>query len=152
MDLPQELIDEIIDNIPPNDRKSLRSCSLVAKSWVYPSRRRIFRSVDISGAACLGSWLDKIPPTNIEILQHVHSLTYRIANTPGSPHPSIDFLRDYSPSFRQLEHLTFLSGFLGVPSASLTEIGTLPYPAFQRTVSHLCLPRKMILFLAVWMG
>jgi len=98
MDLPQELIDEIIDNIPPNDRKSLRSCSLVAKSWVYPSRRRIFRSVDISGAACLGSWLDKIPPTNIEILQHVHSLTYRIANTPGSPHPSIDFLRDYSPS------------------------------------------------------
>ena len=135
MDLPQELIDEIIDQIPLTDQQSLRNCSLVAKSWVHSSRRRIFRTVDVAGATDLRLWLDKISPANVEILQHVRSLTCFIADTPGIPYQSANLLRDYSPSFRHLERLTFQARFL----PSLAQIGTLTYPAFQHTVSHLCL-------------
>jgi len=135
MDLPQELIREIIHHIPSNDQQSFQNCSLVAKSWVHPSRRFIFWTVDVSGAARLKSWLDKISPTNVQVLQHVRSLTCYIADSPGSPHQPVDLLRDYSPSFRQLERLAFQSGYL----PSLGQIETLIYPAFQHTVSHLCL-------------
>jgi len=131
MDLPQELIDEIISHIPLDDENSLRNCSLVAKSWVYPSRRYLFWTIDIEGATRLKSWLANIPPTNIEILQHVRSIECQIADPPDSPRPLTDLLRDYSPSFRQFERLTFFMGFL----PSLTQIGT--YTAFQHTLSCL---------------
>jgi len=42
MNLPQELLDEILSYLPPDDREGkrpLRNYSLVAKSWVNPSRR-----------------------------------------------------------------------------------------------------------------
>jgi len=133
MDLPQELIDEIIDHIPQNDWKSLRSCSLVAKSWVHPSRRHIFRAVDVSEATRLKLWLDKISPTNVGVLQHVRSIGCHIAEPLDSFHPPVDFLRDYSPSFRQLESLALLTGLL----PSLTQINT--YSAFQHTLSYLSL-------------
>ncbi|KAK0187726.1 hypothetical protein F5146DRAFT_724741 [Armillaria mellea] len=38
--LPQELIDVIIDENPVDDT-TLRACSLVSRSWTYPSQRRI---------------------------------------------------------------------------------------------------------------
>jgi len=126
MDFPQELIDEIISLIPQNDQQSFQNCSLVAKSWVYPARRRIFRAVDISGPESLEVWLDKIPPTNIEILQHVRSLRCEIAKP-------VDLLRDYFPSLCQLERLVLCSGFLPSP----IQIGT--YAPFQRTLSYLSL-------------
>ena len=127
MNLPQELLDEIISQIPLGDENSLRNCSLVAKSWIYPSRRRIFEVIDIWRNADLKLWMDVIQPTNIGILQHVRSIR---CLPPDSPRPSA-FLRDYSPSFRQLERLTFFSGFL----PSLTQIGTCS--AFQHTLSYL---------------
>jgi len=130
MDLPQELIDEIINHVS-DDKKSLRNYSLVARSWVHPTRRRIFRDVNVSNTKFLGLWLDKIPPTNVEILQHVRSLSCHIADCPDSPHPSVDLLRDYWPSFCQLESLSFSEGFL----PSLTQIGT--YSAFQHTLLYL---------------
>lgn len=132
MDLPQELIDEII-NILPDTKIHLRNCSLVAKSWIYPSRRRLFETVDVVEAMHLKLWLDAISPTNVEVLQHVRSLTYQIAEPLDSAHEPVDPLRDYYPSFRQLESLGLYSGRL----PSLTQIGT--SPAFQHTVLHLSL-------------
>jgi len=133
MDLPQELIDEIIDHIPQHDWKSLLNCSLLAKSWVYPSRRRIFRAVDVFEARRLKLWLAKIPPTKLEILQHVRSLYYKIPQPPDSFHPSSNPLHDYLPSLCQLERLTLFSGFL--PSPTQIE----GYTAFQHTISYLSL-------------
>ena len=129
--LPPELLAEIINHIP--DDKSLRNCSLVAKSWVYPSQRCIFRAVNVSRTTRLKSWSETISPTNIEVLQHVRSLTYNIANTPGSRHPPLDFLRDYSPSLPHLKRLIFFSGFLPSP----TQLGT--YSPFQRSLSFISL-------------
>ena len=130
MHLPPELLDEIINHLPDNTRY-LRNCSLVAKSWVYPSQRRLFDTVDVLGDSDLRSWVRTISPTKAGVLQHVRSLHCQVAESPSSPHPSIDFLRDYSHSFRQLERLTLYAGFL----PPLTRIGT--YSAFQHTLSYL---------------
>ncbi|KAJ7611010.1 hypothetical protein FB45DRAFT_942279 [Roridomyces roridus] len=43
MSLPQELIDSILDEV--NDFASLKSCSLVASSFRYPSQRILYRCV-----------------------------------------------------------------------------------------------------------
>jgi len=132
MDLPPELLDEIISHVPSND-KTLRNCSLVARPWVYPSQKRIFKVIDIWRNSHLKSWLEAISPTNVDVLRHVCSLTCKIPSTLDSLHPPIDLLRDYSPSFRQLERLTFFTGILPSPA----QIGT--YSAFQHTLSHLSL-------------
>lgn len=133
MELPPELLDDIISYIPPDDYQSLQNCSLVAKPWVYPSRRRIFKTVNLRRVTRQELWLATISPTNVEVLQHVRSLICRIADAPDSPRPSADPLRDYLPSFDHLERLTFFSGFL----PSLTQIGT--YSAFQHTLSCISL-------------
>jgi len=78
MDLPQELIDEIIDHVLSDGEESLRNCSLAARSWIHPSQRRIFESVTTLGAARLKLWLNTISPTNVKILQHVRSLSCQI--------------------------------------------------------------------------
>ena len=132
MHLPPELLDEIINHLPDNTRY-LRNCSLVAKSWVYPSRRRLFDAVEIFGDSDLESWVGTISPTNVGVLQHVRSLYCRVAEFHSSPHSPIDFLHDYWHSFRQLEHLTMYAEFL----PPLTRIGT--YSAFQHTLSYLSL-------------
>jgi len=134
MGLPPELLDEIISHIPPEDQKTLQNCSLVAKLWVYPSRRRIFKAVDVWRNSRLKSWLASISPTNVEVLQHVRSLTCSVAGVPDPPNPPPDLLRRYLPSFDRLERLTFHSGFL--PSHT-RQIDT--YSAFQHTLSHLSL-------------
>ena len=135
MDLPPELLDEIVSHIATDDKESLRSCSLVAKSWVYPSRRRIFEIVDTWKDAHLKSWLGAISPTNVEVLQHVRSLrcNCQIAKPLSSSHRPADLIRDYSPSFRRLERLTLIQGRF----TSITQIGT--PSAFQHTLSYLCL-------------
>ncbi|KAF9643104.1 hypothetical protein BDM02DRAFT_3123844 [Thelephora ganbajun] len=75
MDLPQELLDEVLNRLPLDDKYDqlpLRNCSLVAKSWVQPGRRRLFETREIREICC--SWLDNIPPTSDGLLQHVHLL------------------------------------------------------------------------------
>ena len=133
MDLPPELLDEIIGHLPPDDEKSLRSCSLVAKSWVHPSRRHLFETVRLSGVGGLGSWLATTPPTNVEIFQHVRSLTFHTTSIPDSPHGPAHLLHEHSSSFHRLERLTLSHGC--PPSHS--RIGT--FAAFQHTLAYLCL-------------
>ena len=99
----------------------LRNCSLVAKSWVYPSGTRIFSRVDVLEET-LKIVAGQDSPT-INILQHVRSL---LCYT-DTPQPSPDILHNYLPSFRQHE---FLSFFLR-PLQSITQIGTFT------TLSHL---------------
>ena len=65
MNLPQELLEEILSHLPLEDeqgKQSLQKCSLVAKSWVNPSQRRLFETVEIQDKT-LNLWLDDIPST-----------------------------------------------------------------------------------------
>lgn len=56
--LPQELIDETIDNLP---RSSMYSCSLVARGWRRRSQTHIFAFVTFSSECDLVLWRTKIP-------------------------------------------------------------------------------------------
>ena len=60
MDLPQEIIDEIIDNLA-FDLPTLKSTSLVRKSWTHRSRRRLFYHVQINSLSHLEKWSLSIP-------------------------------------------------------------------------------------------
>ena len=136
MRLPQELFDEIIGHLPPGDKPSLRSCSLVAKPWISPSRKTLFQEVDVRADLNLESWLNNISPTNIELLQHVRELVCRMPSARDSvcdQTARIDLLRDYSPSLCQLRRLVLVSGRL----PPLPQMG-IPF-AFQHTLEHLYL-------------
>ena len=106
MSFPQELVDEILSHLPVHDKQnhSLRNCSLVAKSWIDPSRRRLFETVLI-GERNRRSWLDKISPSNIELLRHVRSLCLVGSDPWGRDSPKYTDIEDlyvYFPSFCQL--------------------------------------------------
>ena len=137
MSLPPELIDMIVCNLAP-DILSLRRCSLIAKSWTYPSRKWLFKNVVIS-ARTHQLWLDRISPGNVELLRNVRFLAY-IFNKRAWDRimPSlcrIDSLSYYLPSFHHLEKLELSCMLLGpkVPQ----QIGL--FSAFQHTLSALSL-------------
>lgn len=130
MHLPQELIDKIIGHLPPG-HKSLHNPSLVAKTWAYPSQRRLFESVYIMADRALESWLINISPTNVELLQHVRSLSY-LSHSDRGPTALAEFFHDYS-----FPHLRRLDLFWGYLPESLPRIGT--FSAFQHTLEHLYL-------------
>ena len=109
MSFPQELIEEILSYLSSRDKRSLRNCSLVAKSWINPSRRRLFKTVVI-GTRDLQSWLDKISPSNTELLCHVRSFCF--SGLDWSSFARFTDIKDlyvYFRSFRRL-HTIRLSG------------------------------------------
>ena len=119
MNIPPELLDEIFSYLPSDDHL-LRNYSLVAKSWVDPSRRRLFETVVIAEGN-RQSWLKRIASTNIELLRHVRSLSIVCSrSTTGldprrrvnpSSYIGIDDLYDYFPSFHQLRIIEFSGSF-----------------------------------------
>jgi hypothetical protein len=117
---------------------------LVAKSWINPSRRRLFKTVEIRETT-LQSWLDNIPPANDGLLQHVRSLSY--ITDSGAEHNAlfpcehrVDVLRDYFPSLRRLRHLSLSS--MHLPSSIPQEAEM--FPAFRHTLSRLSLDYFMV--------
>jgi hypothetical protein len=138
MQLPQELVCEIINHLPlpeccPAD---IRTCSLVTKSWVHPSQRRLFEDVNIDDWS-LQLWLKNISPTNSELLGHVRSLSYTADLTRLRVGRLDSVLRDYLPSFCQLRHL------------KLSTISLLPqqievFSAFRHTLEHISLSHGVV--------
>jgi len=141
MNLPQELLDEILLYLlsdDKEDKRSLQNYSLVAKSWVNPSRRWLFKTVEIQERN-LQSWLDNIPPANEELLQHVRSLFYftstRLEWIDSLPGHRIDVLRDYLPSFHKLQHLSV--SFMCLPPDISHQVEI--FSTFRHTISRLSL-------------
>ncbi|KAF9781572.1 hypothetical protein BJ322DRAFT_1076994 [Thelephora terrestris] len=133
--LPEELLDEIFSHLRPDDRQSLRSCSLVSKSWLEPSRRLIFSSILIHFHT-YQSWLSTISPTNTGVLRHVRSLEYfHHHQKPSDPRRGVYSLRDYLPSFSHLHTLTFRNFDVEETIPDHLEI----FSAFQHTLSSLSL-------------
>ena len=132
MEVPLDVVEEIIGHLPPLNNEWLRNCSLVAKSWIRPSQQRIFEVVDIRPQN-LRSWLRNISPANIVLLEHVRELSYGESPKRVIP-PAYYALRDYLPSFRQLRRLTLV--YAHIPSYP-DHIEALS--AFQHTVSAISL-------------
>ena len=128
MKLPQELVEEIIGHLPPDDEESLRNCSVVAKSWVRPSQKRLFEAVRITPQN-LQPWLDTISPTNLELLRHVRQLSYS-GYPKGALEPVHRALRDYLPSLTQLRDFNFFYSHILSPPQQIAL-----FSAFQHTLS-----------------
>jgi len=111
---------------------------LVSKSWTNPSRRHLFKEVNVS-EKFLPSWLNRISPANHQLLQHIQVLSY-VTSTQnlrngGPPKYSINVLQDYLPSFHQLQHLSLFS--MHIPSDVSLKLEI--FSAFQSTLSRLSL-------------
>ena len=141
MNLPQELLEEILSYLPPEDvqdQQSLANCSLVSKSWTNPSRRHLFKTVDIREKS-LQPWRDTISPANHELLQHIQALLYitdaKTWRTGRPPAYRIYVLQDYLPFLHRLQHLSLFS--VQIPSDISPKLEI--FSAFQYTLSHLSL-------------
>ena len=111
--LPQELVDKIIDLVAFNERntnmRDLRSCSLTARSWSHRSQQYIFESLTISSFGCFRRWASEIDPAS-GILSYVRTLTL-CDNLTWQFSP--DILTQFEPhldAFHRLERLN-LEGF-----------------------------------------
>ena len=138
--LPQELLEEILSYLSSDDSRSLRSCSLVSKSWLDPSRRFLFSSVWIDTAA-YQSWLDNISPKNPELLRHVRSLEYFTERPHACAlHSAVYSLLDYLPSLSQLRTLALRNMDVEARIPDNLEI----FFAFQHTLSSLTIAKGSI--------
>lgn len=147
--LPQELLDEIIGYLPSNNMELLRHCSLVAKSWMDPSRKGLFESVE-TGPGGLRPWLGKFSGHYVTSLKHVRRLScseedlfslwptntvcddsLSPAVQDDSPSPTVC---DNLPSPCQLTHLTLL-----LCDVFPQEIDSFSAFAFKSTLSSITL-------------
>lgn len=91
---PQELFDYIIDNAH-YDRKVLKACSTVCKSWTTRSRSHLFELLQFSQPLKLEKWCKGIPPTIDGPSRHVKRLyldseDVSFAGEPQSSDPCLD--------------------------------------------------------------
>ena len=97
--LPQEIIDEIIDNLP---RSSLRSASLVAKRWRARSQQRAFRDIWFMSASKVDCWDTKIQGHS-GVSSYVRSVGFSSITDPWDP---ALFGRVFNFNFSSLTKLT----------------------------------------------
>ena len=135
--IPQDIIDEIVDQLTAGSRPSirspalesqLRSCALVSKSWVPPCRRYLFHTVyfTVNGMA---RWLETFPVPGESPAHHVRDLSLALGEHDGTREKFFEYL----PWFTNAETMS-LYGYgspepLWMPSVwrlpqSITSLGT----------------------------
>jgi len=72
--VPQKFIDEVLNHLA-DDMTALRSCSLVAKSWINLSRRHLFNSVFFT-ANDIAKWNETFPNPGEGPARHVRDLSF----------------------------------------------------------------------------
>ena len=138
MELPSDLIIEIVGHIPPDDKQSFWNCLLAAKSWIHPSQRHLFKAIWIYPQN-LGLWPNNVSPRSVALLGHVQFLAYRQRDRmvyPGARtgEPVDCALHDYLPSFRQLRYFALSLAHV-IPLFPEMEL----FFAFQHTLSDITL-------------
>ena len=103
--LPQEIIDEVIDNLA-FDFETLKSTSLVRKSWTHRSRRRLFSFVPINSLDRLEQWSLSISsdPNGIASYARVILLSHHTPKSWVEP-ANLDRFYDHFRSFSRVERL-----------------------------------------------
>ena len=100
---PQELVDEVIDNL--DNPRDLRACSLVSSGWVERSRHRLFANVALN-TWNFDKWQRNIPPGSNGISAYVRSLALRQARSVVSLEPeTLMGIMDHLTSFQRLKTL-----------------------------------------------
>jgi hypothetical protein len=116
--IPQELVHEILDHLA-DDMATLRSCSLVARSWTHPSYRHIFNNVFFS-AEGITKWNKSFSDPEDSPARHVRDLSFCFVQ----PDVPIDFA-DRMPYFSNVQQLTLVGRSATNPDF-LSALGQLP--------------------------
>ena len=104
--LPQELIDKIIDELAQfNSTQSLRASCLVQKRWVEPSRKHLFKEISLYAVDDFRDWIKFIPIGPGGPYHHVRSLGYRQGPAVLGPKQLLDLHPGHFTSFTRLESL-----------------------------------------------
>jgi len=116
--VPHELIDEVLDHLA-DDMATLRSCSLVAKSWIYSSRRYLFNSIFFT-ANDITNWNKTFPNPKDSPAGHIRDLSFCFIQ----PDVPIDFA-DRIPYFFNVQKLTLI-GRAATDPGFISALGQLP--------------------------
>ncbi|KAF9645584.1 hypothetical protein BDM02DRAFT_492760 [Thelephora ganbajun] len=120
--VPQEIIDEILDHLvvglgsePKSLETTLRSCSLVSKSWVPSCRRHLFHAVYFN-VTYMKRWVKTFPVPEESPAHHVRDLCL----LPGRYYDAPEFF-ERTQWFTNAKKMTVfgdvpLSSWLGIPS------------------------------------
>ena len=130
--IPQDVIDEILDCLA-SDRKSLRKCALVAKSWIPSCRRHLFRAIVFTPKSRT-RWLETFPVPEESPARHVRSIYLSGTRdiTPGR-------LLEHSPWFTNVEKVTLCGdGVFQLPWMHF--FGRLARSVTSLTMDHLTVP------------
>ena len=103
--LPQEIVDEIIDGLA-FDFATLKSASLVQRSWTHRARRRLFYFVPIYSLSRLERWSLSIPPDPNGVASYTRTilLSYDTRRTWIEP-ANLDMFFGHFRSFTSVERL-----------------------------------------------
>ena len=111
MDIPQELIDKIIDRVWDADdspsQTTTKATSLVSKSWVERSQHHLFHDITFSFGPSFDQWCDAVSPGPDGVSRHVRSLTIEGRGTYGEwiSEDSLERGLPFFDSFRNVQAL-----------------------------------------------
>ena len=88
MNIPQELIDKIIDGVWHSDdsptHSTTRAASLISRSWVERSQHHLFHDIEFSFfGPYFARWCDAVSPDPDGVSRHVRSLTIQARDEDG---------------------------------------------------------------------
>ena len=112
--VPQEIIDEILGHITTSSYyyyaavTSLRSCSLVSKSWVPTCQRHLFRTISFTSWN-IGKWLKAFPVPEESPARHVRDLSVQIGGRDCVP----EDLFQHTLWFGNVRKVTLLGDWYG---------------------------------------
>ena len=102
--IPPEIIDEILDHlVADSDSRSLRSCSLVSRSWVQRCRRYLFHTVLFTSIHTT-KWIKTFPLPGQSPAHHVRDLRF----LSGSYFDAHRGFAEHVPSFKNVEKVSLL--------------------------------------------
>jgi len=128
--LPQDIIDEIVGHLITDSAvTSLRSCSLVSKSWAPPCQRQLFRTVTFASND-VERWLKTFPVPEETPARHVRDLRLWIGGHNRVP----EKIFEYTPSFTNMQSLS-LMGYWGSPPLQIPLVWGLPLSVTSLTVN-----------------
>jgi len=110
--IPQDIVDEILDRLAAGSGsryRSLRTCSLVSKSWVQPCRRHLFRSVTFLPGN-MDRWFKAFPVPKEGPAHRVREIRAWIGFGGTTPEKFFEYL----PWFTNVDRISFL-GYGGGP-------------------------------------
>ena len=129
LNLPPEILDYIVDFLH-DDPNALKGCCLVSKSWIPPTRKRLFAEVELHYEVHLESWKKTFPDPSTSPAHFTKSLHVGCASAVATMDAEAG---GWLTGFDNIVHLGVeVRGAYGEPGISLV-----PFHRFSRTIKSL---------------